>query len=133
MSEKLIDQVPENLRYLLEDETRAYAFLATLMKDGSPQLTPIWFIIEDDQITFNSAKGRVKDINLRRDARLSLVIIDFDNPLQYLQIRGRVIEITEEGAVEHINALGQKYQGRDWEIAEGQVRLVYRVQADSIS
>lgn len=133
MSERLIDRVPENLRYLLEDKTRAYAFLATLMKDGSPQLTPIWFIMENDQITFNSAKGRVKDINLRRDARLSLVIIDFDKPLEYLQIRGRVTEIAEEGAEEHINSLGQKYQGRDWEIAEGQVRLVYRVQADSIS
>ncbi len=129
----MLDQVPESLQYLLEDETRAYAFLATIMKDGSPQLTPIWFNVEENNITINSAKGRVKDKNLRRNPKISLVIIDMQKPLEYIQIRGEISEITEDGALEHISTLAQKYQGGNWNTPEGQVRVKYTVRPISIS
>ena len=92
---------------------KAFANLATVMPNGSPQVTPIWFDFDGKYIRVNSARGRVKDKNMRRDPRIALSILDPDNPYRYLSIRGRVIKITETGAVEHINALAQKYRGMD--------------------
>ena len=92
--------IPDKYRDLFSK--RAFASLATLMPDGQPQVTPIWCDIDGDHVIFNSAKGRQKDRNVRRDPRVALVIIDPDNPYRYLEIRGRVVEITEEGADEHI-------------------------------
>ena len=89
----------------------AFAHLATLMPDGSPQVTPVWVDYDGTHVRVNSAKGRVKDKNMRRDPRVALSILDPDNPYRYLAIRGRVIKITEDGAVEHINALAKKYRG----------------------
>jgi len=133
MPNSIYDLTPTDLQNLLEDQTRAYAFLSTLMKNGSPQLTPIWFNVEDGMLTINSVKGRVKDRNLRRDPRLAIVIMDFSKPLEYIQVRGRVSDITEEGGEEHIHALGQKYQGKNWNIPEGQIRVKYRIQVEAIS
>jgi PPOX class probable F420-dependent enzyme len=92
---------------------KAFANLATVMGNGSPQVTPLWFDFDGKYIRVNSARGRVKDRNMRRDPRVALSILDPDNPYRYLAIRGRVIKITEEGAVEHINALAKKYRGMD--------------------
>ncbi len=83
------------------------------MPNGSPQVTPVWFDFDGKYIRVNSARGRVKDKNMRRDPRVALSILDPDNPYRYLSIRGRVIKITETGAVEHINALARKYRGMD--------------------
>ena len=103
--------IPESHRDLLEDGTQAYVYLATIMADGSPQVTPVWFNTSGDTILLNSAKGRVKDKNMRRRPAVALCIQDPANPYRYLQIRGRVVEITEEGADEHIDALAGKYTG----------------------
>ena len=92
---------------------KAFANLATVMPNGSPQVTPVWFDFDGKYIRVNSARGRVKDKNMRRDPRVALSILDPDNPYRYLSIRGRVIKITETGAVEHINALARKYRGMD--------------------
>jgi len=92
---------------------KAFADLATVMPNGSPQVTPVWFDFDGKYIRVNSARGRVKDKNMRRDPRVALSILDPDNPYRYLSIRGRVIKITETGAVEHINALARKYRGMD--------------------
>src|SRR5205809_6369618 len=92
---------------------KAFANLATVMLNGSPQVTPVWFDFDGKYIRVNSARGRVKDKNMRRDPRVALSILDPDNPYRYLSIRGRVIKITETGAVEHINALAKKYRGMD--------------------
>jgi len=73
----------------------------------------VWFDFDGKYIRVNSARGRVKDKNMRRDPRVALSILDPDNPYRYLSIRGRVIKITETGAVEHINALARKYRGMD--------------------
>jgi PPOX class probable F420-dependent enzyme len=105
--------MPEEYQDLLRDETKAFGFLATLMNDGSPQLTPVWFSADEKFIYINSAKGRIKDRNLRRNPRLAFVILDPKNPYRYVQIRGKVVAITTEGAREHIDALAKKYTGAD--------------------
>jgi PPOX class probable F420-dependent enzyme len=105
------EAIPEKYRDLFNK--RAFASLATLMPDGRPQVTPVWVDLEGDYVVFNSAKGRQKDRNVRRDPRVALAIIDPDNPYRYMEIRGRVGEITEEGADAHIDKLAKKYLGVD--------------------
>ena len=129
----MLSQVPDDLKYLLADDTRAYAFLSTIMADGSPQVTPIWFNVEEGKIVINSAKGRTKDKNLRRNPKMAMVIMDLDKPLEYIQIRGEIIDISEEGAREHISTMGQKYQGKNWDPPKDQIRVKYIVRPISIS
>jgi len=103
--------IPEKYRDLFNK--RAFASLGTLMPDGTPQVTPVWVDLEGDYVLFNSAKARQKDKNVRRDPRIALAIVDPDNPYRYLEIRGRVVEITEQGADDHIDKLAKKYLGVD--------------------
>lgn len=103
--------IPESHLDLLTDEKKAFLYLATIMPDGSPQVTPIWFNTEGEHILLNSVKGRVKDRNIRARPAIAMCISDPDNLYRYLQIRGRVVEITMEGAEEHIDALNLKYRG----------------------
>src|ERR1700691_6112936 len=92
---------------------KAFANLSTLMKDGSPQVTPVWCDYDGKHVRVNSARGRVKDNNIRRDPRVSLAIQDPENPYRYMEIRGKVVEITQKGADDHINSLAKKYFGKD--------------------
>ncbi len=116
-------------------EQRAFANLATTMPDGSPQVTPVWVDFDGKHLLFNSARGRVKDKNVRREPRVALAISDPANPYRYVEIRGRVVEITEKGADEHINKLSQKYLG----LAEypyrqaGEVRVMYKIEPQHVS
>lgn len=122
--------IPDKYRDLFTK--RAFASLGTLMPDGSPQVTPVWVDLEGDLVIFNSAKGRQKDKNVRRDPRVSLALIDPDNPYRYLEIRGRVTEIVEEGADAHIDKLAKKYLGVDkypYRQA-GEVRVMYKIQPE---
>ncbi len=90
------------------------AFLATLMEDGSPQVSPVWIARENGNLTFNTAVGRVKDRNIRRDPRVAISIVDKDDPYDKVCIRGRVIEIIEgEEADRQIDELARKYTGAD--------------------
>ncbi len=120
--------IPAGFRDLVEK--KAFAHLATVMSDGAPQCTPVWFDEQDGYVRINSAKGRLKDKNMRRDARVALSIQDPDNAYRYLEIRGRVIEITEAGADEHIDALAQKYMGVDkYPLRKpGEQRVIYRIE-----
>lgn len=127
--------IPESHLDLLEDETKAFGCLATLMKDGSPQLTPIWFNTDGKHILINSAKGRVKDRNMRRDPRVAFVIVDPSNPYRYIQVCGKIIEITTKGAREHIDALAKKYRGLD-KYSSGsaeEVRVTYKILPEKIT
>jgi PPOX class probable F420-dependent enzyme len=111
---------------------RAFAHLATLMPDGSPQVTPVWCDLEGDLVLVNTAKGRQKDKNVRRDPRVALAIIDPDNPYRYLEIRGRVVEITENGADAHIDKMAKKYLGVDkypYRSASEQ-RVIFKIQPE---
>ena len=119
---------------LIKDETKAFGCLATLMKDGSPQLTPVWFNTDGTHILINYAVGRVKDRNMRRDGRVAFVILDPKNPYRYLQIRGRVVEITTEGARKHIDTLAKKYTGADTYTSgrDNEIRVIYKIYPENI-
>src|SRR3989442_4265091 len=101
--------IPEKYRDLFQK--RAFASLGTLMADGRPQVTPVWVDYDGEHVIFNCAKERQKDRNVRRDPRVALAIMDPDSPYRYLEIRGRVVEITEDGASEHIHKMAKKYLG----------------------
>jgi PPOX class probable F420-dependent enzyme len=120
--------IPEKYRDLFNK--KAFASLGTLMPDGSPQVTPVWCDVEGDLVIINSAKGRQKDRNLRRDPRVSLAIIDPDNPYRYLELRGRVVEITEQGAAAHIDKMAKKYLGVDKYPYKNpnEIRVMYKIQ-----
>jgi PPOX class probable F420-dependent enzyme len=92
---------------------KAFAHLATLMNDGTPQVTPVWLDFTDGVIRVNTARGRVKDRNLKVGAPVALSIADPDNPYRYVQVRGKVTKETEQGADAHIDSLAKKYMGVD--------------------
>jgi PPOX class probable F420-dependent enzyme len=99
-------------KYLDLFDKKAFGHLATIMPDGSPQVTPVWVDYDGKCVRFNSARGRVKDKNVRRNAQVAISMQDPDDPYRYLEIRGRLVEITETGADEHANKLSQKYTGK---------------------
>ena len=124
MAEETLDKYRD-----LIAEKVAFAHLATVMPDGSPHVTPMWFDWDGTHFRFNSARGRVKVRNLERSQRVAFSILDPDNPYRYLQVRGRVVETTEQGADGHIDLLAKKYIGKDrypWR-RPGEVRVLYRV------
>ena len=125
--------IPEKFLDLFQK--KAFANLGTIMSDGSPQVTPVWVDYDGKYVRFNSALGRVKDRNVRRDPRVSLSILDPDNPYRYLAIRGRVVDITEQGADEHINRLSQKYLGKaEYPYRQpGEVRVLYKIEPEKVS
>ena len=92
---------------------QALAHLATVMPDGSPQVSAVWFDYDGRHIRVNSARNRVKDKNMERDRRVALSIVDPDNAYRCLMIRGRVVNITEQGADAHIDSLAKSYLGVD--------------------
>lgn len=111
---------------------KAFAHIATLMPDGSPQVTPVWVDYEDGFILVNSARGRQKDRNIRRDPRVAIAILDPDNPYRYLQVRGKVVEITEVGADAHIDKMAFKYLGQEKYPSRrpGEIRVIYKILPD---
>ena len=125
-------EIPEKYRDLFNK--KAFANLGTLMSDGQPQVTPVWVDYDGKHILFNSARGRVKDLNIRRDPRVALAIVDPENPYRYMEVRGKVVEITQEGADEHINKLAKKYLGVDQYPYRqpGEVRVLYRMRPEKV-
>ena len=124
----------DQYRDLLSDK-KAFANLATLMPDGSPQVTPVWFDYVGGAIRVNSARGRVKDRNMKEGAPVALSILDPDNAYRYLQVRGKVRKVTEEGAFAHIDALAKKYLGQDKYPYHqpGDVRVIYEIEPERLS
>jgi len=120
--------IPQTHLDLLDKQ--AFGHLATIMPDGSPQVTPVWVDYDGRHVRFNSALGRVKDKNIRRDARVAISLQDPANPYRYLEVRGRVVEITQEGADAHIDKLSQKYLGKaQYPYRKpGEVRVLYKIE-----
>ena len=120
--------IPESYKDLFSKGI--FASLATLMPDGRPQVTPVWCDFDGQHVLVNSAKGRQKDRNMRRDPRVSLALVDLDNPYRYLEIRGRVAEVTEEGADAHIDRMATKYLDKDkYPFRQpGEVRVLYKIE-----
>lgn len=104
--------IPDNFRDLLEQK-KAFANLATVKADGSPQVTPVWFDYTGGHIRVNTAKGRVKARTMKPGSKVALAIMDPDNAYRYMQVRGHVSRVTEDGADAHIDSLAKKYLGKD--------------------
>jgi PPOX class probable F420-dependent enzyme len=124
--------IPETHKNLLEDENKAFAFLATVMADGTPQVSPVWFNYDGEHILINSVRGRVKDKNILARPEVAITIMKLEEPYRYLLLRGKVIEVTTEGAEAHIHALSQNHTGKDWDIPEGQVRVIFKFKPEKV-
>ena len=114
---------------------KAYANLATLMPDGTPQVTPVWVDYDGTHVLVNSARGRRKDQNMKANRAVALSIMDPDNPYRYLEIRGHVEEITEVGADQHIDQMAKKYMGVEKYPGRerGEVRVLYKIKPEHTS
>ncbi len=127
-------QIPEKYMDLVTKK-KAFADLATVMPDGSPQVTPVWFDYTDGKIRVNTARGRIKDKNMSRNSKVALAIMDPDNAYRHIQIRGKVTRVTEEGADQHIDSLAKKYMGQEkYPFRQpGEVRVTYEIEPTSFS
>lgn len=125
--------LPDELLALLRSPATCY--IATLMRDGSPQLTQVWVDTDGEHVVVNSVDTHLKVRNLRRDPRVALTISDPARPGGYFQVRGRAIRLTEVGGAEHIDQLSQKYNGGPypWYGGRDQVRVIITIEADRIS
>lgn len=125
--------IPEKFQDLLQK--RIFAGLATVMPDGAPQVTPVWIDYDGENVVFNTAEGRQKDKNLQRDPRVSLMLVDPENPYRYLEVRGAVVERTHAGADDHINKMAKKYLDQDVYPfrAPGEVRVIYKIKPERFS
>jgi len=126
-------QIPDKYRDLFTKQ--AFAHLGTLMPDGSPQVTPVWVDYDGGFIRVNTAKGRVKDKNMRQNKKVALSIIDPENPYRHLAVRGQVEEVTEQGADAHIDSLAKKYLGKDkYPFRQpGEVRVIYKIRPEKVA
>jgi PPOX class probable F420-dependent enzyme len=119
--------IPDSYRDLFTK--KAFAHLATVGRNGRPQVTPVWCDVDGTHVRINTARGRVKERNLRANPLVALSIQDPDNPYRYLQVRGRVVEMTENGADQHIDALAKRYLGQDRypHRRPGEVRVMVKI------
>ena len=110
-------------------------FLSTLMPDGSPQMTQTWVDTDGRDVLINTVRGHQKVRNVERDPRVALNVADPDDPSRYFEVRGRVTEVTEEGAREHIDELSQRYIGAPypWFGGRDQVRLLVRIAPEKVT
>jgi PPOX class probable F420-dependent enzyme len=129
----MADKIPDQFKDLFTKV--AFANLATVMPDGSPQVTPVWCDYDGSHIRVNTAKGRVKDKNMRRNKKVALSIQDPDNAYRHIAVRGEVAEITEQGADDHIDALAQKYLGKSKYPfrSPGEVRVIYKIRPERVA
>ena len=130
--------IPDSHKDLLERPV--VVTLVTLMPDGQPQATPVWCDFDGEYVRINTARGRQKDKNMQRQARVSILAIDPADPYRWMEIRGEVAEITEEGAAEHINALSRKYVQKDYyggyrpaELRFKQQRVIYKIKPTRVN
>ncbi len=124
--------LPEKARALLEGQN--FAHLATLMPDGSPQVTAVWVDYDGQHVLVNTAEGRTKPRNLRRDPRVAIEVVNQQNPYEMVAIRGRVVEMTHEGADAHIDSLAKKYMGQDtYPFRQpGEVRVIVKIEPEHV-
>jgi PPOX class probable F420-dependent enzyme len=125
--------LPDKVKTLLQKPV--FVHLATSMPDGGPQVSPVWVDVEGDAILINSAEGRLKDKNVRADARVALSVTDPENPYSAVMIRGRVVGITNDGADAHIDKLAKKYMGKDTYPYHSPTakRVIYKIEAEKVS
>ncbi len=126
-------KLPEELLTLLRQPSTCY--LATTMADGSPQLTQTWVDTDGEHVLINSVQSHLKTRNIERDPRVAVAVSHPGNPSRYFQVRGRVLDVTTKGAVDHIESLAQRYLGTPypWYGGRDQVRVIFVIEAEKIS
>ena len=131
--EKTMVQLPASHADILKKQS--FAHFATLMPDGTPQVSPVWVDEKDGYVLINSALGRVKDKNVHRNPNVAISICDPENPYRMLAIRGTIAEIVTEGADEHIDKMAKKYMGKDkYPFRQpGEQRVIYKIEPKSVS
>ena len=128
-----MSKIPDSHKDLFEK--RAFAHFATVMPDGSPQVTPVWVDYDGENILINTAQGRQKTRNIQRDARVAVEITDPDNAYRYLLVRGPVVEVTEEGGDAHIDKMAQKYLGQEkypWR-RPSETRVIIKIRPEAVT
>ena len=128
-----IPKIPESHLKLFEEPV--IANLATVMPDGRPQVNPVWCDYDGTYVRINSSAGRQKDKNLKQRSYATLLLVDPNDPFYWIEVRGRVAEITTEGANAHIDSLAKKYLGKDrypW-YREGETRVTYKIEPDRVN
>jgi PPOX class probable F420-dependent enzyme len=125
--------IPDSHQDLLTQKA-AFAHLGTVMGDGSPQVTPVWVDWDGTHLLVNTAKGRLKDKNMRDRKQVALDVSDPENPYRYLGVQGEVVEVTEDGAADHIDKMAKKYLGKDkYPFAQpGEVRVLYKIKPTKV-
>ena len=128
----MAEKIPQGFADLLQKP--AFAHLATIMPNGAPQVTPVWIDFDGTYLLVNSAKDRVKDKNMVARPNVALAISDPENPYRYLAVRGRVVEITEDGADAHIDKLNKKYTGVDIypNHTPSETRRIYKIEIQRV-
>jgi PPOX class probable F420-dependent enzyme len=126
-------KLPDDLLALLKEPSTCY--LATSMADGSPQLTQTWVDTDGEHVLINTVQGHLKVRNIERDPRVAVAVSDPGKPSRYFQVRGRVINVTADGAAEHIEQLSQRYLGGPypWYGGRDQTRLLITIEASKIT
>jgi PPOX class probable F420-dependent enzyme len=125
--------IPDEAKHLFENKD--FAHVATLNSDGSPQVSAVWVGLDGDLVTFNTAEGRVKPRNLRRDGRVAISIAGQDNPYESLIIQGNVVEVTQDGADDDIDALAKRYLGADsYPYRQpGEERVIVKIEPEKVN
>lgn len=128
-----MSQLDHDIRALLRQPS--LCFVATTMADGSPQLTETWVDTDGEHVLINTVQGYVKVDNMRRDPRVAVAVADAADPTRYVQLRGRVLDITTDGAVDHIEDLSHRYLGTPypWYGGRDQERVIVTIAVDSVS
>jgi PPOX class probable F420-dependent enzyme len=124
--------IPEKFADLMSREKKAFAHLATVKKDGTPQVTPVWFDWDGTHLIINTSRGRVKDRLMHNRRPVAVLIVDPANHYRYLQIQGHVVAETEEGARAGIDDLSMKYHGTPYQNFKGETRVIYRILPDRV-
>ena len=125
--------IPDEAKHLFENKD--FAHLATVNKDGSPQVSAVWIALDGDLITFNTAEGRVKTNNVHRDERVAISITNQENPYENLIIQGKVVEIAADGADDDIDALAKRYLDADsYPFRQpGEERVIVKIKPEKVN
>jgi PPOX class probable F420-dependent enzyme len=125
-------EIPEDAKHLFDGAH--FAHIATVMPDGSPQVSPVWIALEDGKVVFNTAKGRVKTNNLQRHPKVAISLVNQENPYESILIRGTVSDIADDPELSHINALTKRYIGQDEYpfLEPGEERVIVSIEPEKV-
>jgi PPOX class probable F420-dependent enzyme len=129
----MAEAIEGRARELLEAPN--FCHVGSLRKDGSPAVSPVWVDVQGDRVVLNTAEGRAWPANVRRDPRVNLTVQNMENPYEFVSIKARLVEDTQEGADEHIDAMAMKYLGEETYPlrSEGEVRVILKFEADGVN